>query len=1208
MTLLKDLIEIPERVGRGDYVFTLEDAVKSPDRVLGNYVVTDQLRGRFDQALAFVRGAMQAGESRATYLHGSFGSGKSHFMAVLYLLLAHVRAAREETDLQPIIAAHDEWLQGRRFLLVPVHMINSGAKTMEQAILGGYVRHVRTLHPDAPTPPVYVSHGIVENAVDLRREMGDERFFAALNRGAEEEIAGLGELSAPSWDATTFDRAIAAGPGDYDYDWLVSTIVDTLLRGYSNVVRGDAGAFVSLAEGLGVISRHAKSLGYDGLVLFLDELILWLATQIQNTAFVQEEGRKIASLREAPVAERPLPIASFVARQRDLRQLVGDHVPGAEHLAFEDTLGWWEGRFDTITLEDRNLRAIAARRVLAPRPDVPDAAAQLDAAFQATVRTRDDVVRILLGPDAGIEDFRAVYPFSPAFIDVLVAASSVLQRERTAIRVMVQLLSERRGELKVGDLVPVGDLFDVLASGDQPFSEEMKREFDTAKRLYETTLRPQLRGIHRLVPSDAETPALQADDRLIKTLLLAALIPDAEPLRGLTVSRLVALNHGTITSPIPGQERAMALSRLRQLARNVGELRIEGDQQDPTVRLVLSGVDTDSILQRARGELDTQGARRAYVRGVVFDAIGVADDDTLYHEYAWTWRGTDRRVEVLYGNVRELPADRVLASVETWKVVIDFPFDVEGMGARDDIARIEQLRDEIGGSRTVFWTPAFFTRAVVEDLGLLVTIDGVLKGDRLAKYAPHLSQVDQGQARAILDSRRSQLREGLRQAIEQAYGVATARAEVVDDPDGERFHALEPTLLVRPPVGATLGEAFEGLLDQLLRHQFPAHPMFGERLTRTVANRVWEIVSRAVEQEGGRLEVEQPRRATMRNIAAPLKLGEMHEGPFVLGRHWTDHFTRLAARDRVQEPTVGQLRAWIDEPEPMGLPAEAVALVVLTYAVRENLSLRRHGAHYPASLTDLPDDLALVSIPLPDQREWDRAAARAGALLGVTVPPLVSASNLTRSGRAVREAAAARRAVARELVQRLEGTVTPALELARTNARLATAREAANLLDQLHDCDDDEALARLAALQLERGQEVVGRSIARAADISRAISTARWELIGTAKRMAADGDARARAIIEPLASAAAADEFAERLDDAVASAEQAATALLAERAVAIRVGAETGGASEDQGATSGDEGQRVTVHRGLSVSAARAALDALDDAREVRVDLTIHQP
>src|SRR5262245_35372932 len=124
MTLLKDLINIPEHVGRGDFVFTLENAVDRPDDVLRDYVVTPQLRLCFDQALDLITDTLRSSESRASYLHGSFGSGKSHFMAVLYLLLSHIPQARAVKELQPVLDDHD-WLENKRFLLIPVHMINS---------------------------------------------------------------------------------------------------------------------------------------------------------------------------------------------------------------------------------------------------------------------------------------------------------------------------------------------------------------------------------------------------------------------------------------------------------------------------------------------------------------------------------------------------------------------------------------------------------------------------------------------------------------------------------------------------------------------------------------------------------------------------------------------------------------------------------------------------------------------------------------------------------------------------------------------------------------------------------------------------------------------------------------------------------------------------------------------------------------------------
>jgi chromosomal replication initiation ATPase DnaA len=81
MKLLKDLISIPERVHQGDFVLQLSKGVTEPEQTLRDYVVTPQLVDAFTNALGFIQQAVQTGGSKAAYLHGSFGSGKSHFMA-----------------------------------------------------------------------------------------------------------------------------------------------------------------------------------------------------------------------------------------------------------------------------------------------------------------------------------------------------------------------------------------------------------------------------------------------------------------------------------------------------------------------------------------------------------------------------------------------------------------------------------------------------------------------------------------------------------------------------------------------------------------------------------------------------------------------------------------------------------------------------------------------------------------------------------------------------------------------------------------------------------------------------------------------------------------------------------------------------------------------------------------------------------------------
>lgn len=134
MPLIRELIAIPEQVHQGDFVLKLAEGVAHAEATLRDYVVTPQLNACFNDALNFIKQSVQGGSSKAAYLHGSFGSGKSHFMAVLNLLLDNNVLARSLPELANVVAQHNDWTQTRKFLLVPYHMI--GARSMESAILG----------------------------------------------------------------------------------------------------------------------------------------------------------------------------------------------------------------------------------------------------------------------------------------------------------------------------------------------------------------------------------------------------------------------------------------------------------------------------------------------------------------------------------------------------------------------------------------------------------------------------------------------------------------------------------------------------------------------------------------------------------------------------------------------------------------------------------------------------------------------------------------------------------------------------------------------------------------------------------------------------------------------------------------------------------------------------------------------------------------
>ena len=249
-TYIKDLIDIPEHVHAGDFVLKLAEGVNRADDTLRQYVVTPQLADCFDQALALVRGALTDGTSKGAYLHGSFGSGKSHFMAVLLLLLRNHAGARGVPELAGVVAKHGEWVGEKRFLLVPYHMI--GAESMEAAILGHYAAHVRQLHPDAPVPAVFQSEHLFADARRLRAKMGDDRFFAELNLAVGSTRAGWGTLKG-TWDRARFDAAIVASAGDGERTKLVSALVQTYFASYGEIAQANDAAFVLLEDGLAVM-------------------------------------------------------------------------------------------------------------------------------------------------------------------------------------------------------------------------------------------------------------------------------------------------------------------------------------------------------------------------------------------------------------------------------------------------------------------------------------------------------------------------------------------------------------------------------------------------------------------------------------------------------------------------------------------------------------------------------------------------------------------------------------------------------------------------------------------------------------------------------------------------------------------------------------------------------------------------------------------
>jgi hypothetical protein len=1107
MTLIRELIDIPLQVQEGDFVLKLTQGIGDGSaRTVDSYVVTDDVKSAFNDALGLVASAMTDGQSKAAFLQGSFGSGKSHFMAMLHLLLARDTHARSKPELHGLLDTWGPRLDGKKFLQVPVHFLE--ANSMEQKILGGYVDKVLELHPGGNLPPVYLGDEIVAAELpNLRDRFGEEPLLDGLNEASEDEW-GNGE-----WTTEKVSNALKAPATDPARQKLVEAYIKAFRPGTVLEARTTGAGFIDLDRGLAAISVHAQQLGYDGVILYLDELILWLAANIGDLAFVQRESQKLTKLVEATAAGRPVPIVSFIARQRDLRELVGDHIAGAEQRSFADNLELQQGRFGRIKLSSGNLPMVAKQRLLQPVDDAAETA--IAGAVDEALAGRDEIKRHLLGTTADDDLFRTVYPFSPALVQALVDVSEALQRERTALKVMLQLLVDQRDTLKVGEIIPVGDLWDVVADRDEPFSSELKSLFEIAKKLWRTKIEPALKALNNVdesTPADArERQALMTDSRLLKTVLLAALVPEVEAFRGLDAARLVALNWGSITSPIPGQETQLVANKLKRLAGQVGELSIGDDPTNPTVAIRLANVDTEDIIARAAESFDNQGTRRTKIRNLIGtalnDRIGADLRGTFEHE----WRGSRRDVDVVFGNVRdtnEMADNTLTASPDRPKLIIDFPFDERGRSPEDDLERLDAWSQHHGATPTVCWLPSFFNAHGLATLKRYVAVDELLKQDRFAQYTRHLSAAQRAEAKPIVESLRSQLAAQLHTAVLVAYGVISGHDPLVDATQRLTDHhrSLDPTLVIRPTTRPTLEGALGEICDQIFSSQYPGHPKFDAVVTTPHLRTAWSEIKRALADPDNRVTVESSNRRALRAVANPLTLGTMYESHFVLDSYWRSQLDRHLGRSN-DHATVDQMRAWIDAvPDgPRGLDPQVADLIVMTVAAQTDHRLMHRGQTYEiAPGRPMPGDVELVREQLPDESEWAPAVQRAASLFGLTFNGRVTGPELISMGTKVREQADALASASDELTTQLTKTYKD-WGLAE-GSRLATALASTELVRTLQRAEDLSVVSTLAGFEAPTSDEAAAKSLTTAGTIAAALKGANLELWKTA-RTAVEHDA-----------------------------------------------------------------------------------------------------
>jgi hypothetical protein len=335
----------------------------------------------------------------------------------------------------------------------------------------------------------------------------------------------------------------------------------------------------------------------------------------------------------------------------------------------------------------------------------------------------------------------------------------------------------------------------------------------------------------------------------------------------------------------------------------------------------------------------------------------------------------------------------------------------------------------------------------------------------------------------------------------------------------------------------------------LLDNKYPKHPDLSDQNARVQAVKPQELaivldtVDHAAQDKIGRYEVPRANIPTVRKIANPLKIGEMHEAAFVLIQEWPSVINRKSGPE--PQATVRQLRRWIGEEQP-GLPEQVQNLIIACYAIQVDKAWVRGGRTIQApKLGNITDDMELRGQELPSAEEFQCACDRAAGVFRIARESVRSARSVHSLAEKVRRNAAGRLQPVQSLANELDRHAVT-LGLDDEQPRMVTAKSLAPMLAALaQTTEDTDTLRLLASVELPKDNAIYLAHLENTESLSGALRATGWRVLD--EFAGKQDDAEAAAIISVLRQNARRDEHEVSLAGPLGKAGEDALSLLLDR-------------------------------------------------------------
>ncbi|MHA1605657.1 MAG: DUF6079 family protein [Candidatus Freyarchaeota archaeon] len=765
---ISDLVEISEKP---EAFIVLTRAVdEKPEETLSTYVVTEDIREHVSSILSQIH----TGKGKGFCVQGFPGSGKSHFLSFLTLLLKEKRSWNHPSeDVKTLKREFYNKFKDKNFMII-YFSLTEGSDLKVSLYEEAEKQGAQIIQANAIYENFFIQRAKSINWNDFYRFVEDEEKLS------KEEVDELAEQK----DKTSIAEIIVK----YDQ-----------ARGISHKERSFREIlYPPILEGVDTILQYAKGKGMDGVVVIIDELSQYLKER-RDRGKMEIDISLLRSLEDVFRAGKPFWV--IAAAHEDIGKLMGYALD----------------RFETLIQSKIDIRHILARRIAKKKPDSEGYISDIYHEFSLLFPKFSESITL--------DEFRDLYPFHKSFVENAVLLAQEASRMRSMVLICWDCLSKVK---KMEEENPEGKDAHKLITLDVLYDQflldpRIREKYDKYFKIYEEFFKPDI------IPKLERNQELA--HRLIKSLIILAITgKDRVTVKDLThilLERLFKLEKTDINY----QGVKDTLDELKRLSLDK-YLSMTPVSRDPLesiyyIDVKKVGVTLEEEIQaeidelRARGDDALKPALKHILnsRESLFKNIPIEEMEiTLAKEV--NWNNTPRKGKMKLA----LPKDiRAIPKLNPAKDDIDFYFIVSipfYTTQEEDIQKAQELLRKINDPRVFFWLPKEMTQEEKEQLRRYQAIRILQE-----RYKDPKTTEEREKA-AELPVKLSQIQGEVESRIEWLY----RGSGVIYNASGK--------LLLRPADYIDATQIIEKSIEDALNLYYSEHPQYRATISRAQTNKL----------------------------------------------------------------------------------------------------------------------------------------------------------------------------------------------------------------------------------------------------------------------------------------------------------------------------------------------------------------------------------